>query len=353
MSGFDSIVDQEQPVRIIKSFLKNGAVPHALMFRGIEGVGKKDAAVAFAMACNCRGPHGRPSPEGDSGVPENRHRPPVCEPCGQCTSCRKILSGNHPDILHIKPIRSTIKIDQIRALRHTLALKPLEARWRVVILEQAETMNVSAGNALLKILEEPPQRTALILVVNRSSALLPTIVSRCETIRFNPISENRLATVLVEENGLEATHAAVLASMAQGSRLKAQAMARSDRHPSWFTRRNWLIRASGLANMDPGKKITVGTCLALAQRLSQNKEQLEEDLDILTSFIRDVLVIRHAPERIIHKDIAETVTQASKTRTVASLLSTMEALQDVERSLTTSANVRLNMETVCLGLAAT
>ena len=169
MPGFDSIIDQERPIRILLSLLFHGTIPHALLFTGIEGVGKKTAAVALAMACNCR-------------------RPVAVEPCGECAACRKIAAGAHPDILRVSPAGAMIKIDQIRELCQVLTMKPYEARVRVVIIADAHTLNPAAGNALLKMLEEPPARTVLILTAPQTGDLLPTIVSRCQHIRFKPIA---------------------------------------------------------------------------------------------------------------------------------------------------------------------
>ncbi|MCP4630816.1 MAG: hypothetical protein GY850_46010, partial [bacterium] len=183
MPGFESIIDQDRPIRILTTFLQKGTIPHALLFTGIEGVGKERAAIAMAMACNCA--------DNDAASDSERHgtsvsghsntiRPIITDPCGICKSCRIIASDNHPDIIRLKPSGPTIKIDQIRSTVQTLAMKPYEARWRLVIISDAQTMNPAAGNALLKVLEEPPGRTILILVAAHTTDLLPTIVSRCQ-----------------------------------------------------------------------------------------------------------------------------------------------------------------------------
>ena len=187
MPGFESIIGQDRPIRILTTFLQNGTVPHALLFTGIEGVGKQSAAVTFAMACNCTGDFSENKFEwrdnrtaDDHSTADPRH---ITNPCGNCKPCRKIESKNHPDIIRIKPSGVFIKIDQIRALCQTLAMKPYEAGIRVVLISDAQAMNPAAGNALLKVLEEPPTGTILILVANHTADLLPTIVSRCRHIR--------------------------------------------------------------------------------------------------------------------------------------------------------------------------
>ena len=111
---FDSITDQKRPVRILAAFLQKRNIPHALLFTGIEGVGKKDAALALAMACNCTGRKHKQADPFIDHLSSKNNLPTDVNPCGSCRSCRKILSGNHPDIIRIKPSGAYIKIDQIR-----------------------------------------------------------------------------------------------------------------------------------------------------------------------------------------------------------------------------------------------
>jgi DNA polymerase III delta' subunit len=251
--GFDSIIDQERPIRILTSLLVNGTIPHALLFTGIEGVGKKTAAVALAMACNCTG--GEAGTAG-AGAPS----PGAVGPCGECAACRKIVAGAHPDMLRVSPAGAMIKIDQIRELCQVLTMKPYEARVRVVIIADAHTLNPAAGNALLKMLEEPPARTALILTAPQTGDLLPTIVSRCQHIRFKPIARHHLAAILTRAYGVDPPEASLTAALAGGSLTRALAMRRSQ----WLQRRSWLM--AQLAAL-PRQSMTA--LLALAEKLSQ------------------------------------------------------------------------------------
>ena len=215
MPGFDDIIGQDRPLRLLATLLHKGSIPHALLFTGIAGVGKFRSAMAFAMACNCTHqshPHPSIRPAGPGSDLLQAARP-----CGQCISCRKIESGNHPDILIVQPSGAFIKIDQIRSLCDTLAMKPYEAKTRVVILTRAESMNASAGNALLKVLEEPPPQTILILTAVEKSDLLPTIVSRCQHVRFNPIPSQVLEQALVTTHGLDPQEARILSAASKNT----------------------------------------------------------------------------------------------------------------------------------------
>ena len=344
---FDSITDQKRPVRILAAFLQKRNIPHALLFTGIEGVGKKDAATAFAMACNCTGEkHRRPDQVIDNS---NRKQdlPAVVNPCGYCRSCRKIESGNHPDIIQIKPSGAFIKIDQIRGFCDTLAMKPYEARVRVVIISDAHAMNPSASNALLKMLEEPPDSSILILTACQISDLLPTIVSRCQHIRFNPVSVKSIETRLIENQGLAPDKASIIAAMANGSISRAFAMNNS----SWINRRNWLINAVGPNQSDqPGALFSMssGMLMAFAEMLNKNKDFLFDSLEIMKSWLRDLVIYNFHPEKIINKDLIEKIQYASQKIDIKSLLLKIDAIQAAQKDIQSNANLRLTLETMMM-----
>ena len=285
MPGFEAIIGQDRPIRILTTFLQNGTVPHALLFTGIEGVGKQSTAVTFAMACNCTGNNSEYKSEGENNRAADGHstpkRPRIINPCGNCKSCRKIESENHPDIIRLKPSGVFIKIDQIRALCLTLAMKPYEASMRVVLISDAQAMNSAASNALLKVLEEPPTGTILILVANHTSDLLPTIVSRCRHIRFNPISKTKMESVLVRKHGLDPENAMIIATMADGSFSRALHMHRTN----WINRRNWLI-----SELDSLSSESISRLLAFGEQLAKNKDALPVALEVMKSWLRDLVM---------------------------------------------------------------
>lgn len=322
MPGFDSIIDQERPLRALRTLLSHGTIPHALLFTGIEGVGKRSAAVAFAMACNCRSPLGT-------------------DPCGACSACRRIAADTHPDMLRVGPSGTQIKIDQIRELCRTLGMKPYEARVRVAIIADAHRMNAAAGNALLKMLEEPPAGTVLILTALQAADLLPTVVSRCRHFRFKPIAREPLAGMLEKVYGFPAAEAALTAAMSGGSVTRALAMHRS----RWVRRRDGFMRAiAGLADQP------VTQALALAERMTRSKEEVPEVLDMLASWIRDLAVARHDPGRILHQDRRDEIVSAAKRVDEAFCLDAAAALDEVRRRLPT-ANSRLGLEWLLTGMA--
>ena len=310
-------------------------------------MGKERAAVALAMACNCAGNReGSGSERVDAPTPDRSKisRSFTTQPCGGCKSCRKIGSGNHPDIIRLKPSGPFIKIDQIRTLCRTLAMKPYEAAMRVVFISDARALNPAAGNALLKMLEEPPARTILVLIAAHTSDLLPTIVSRCQHIRFNPISKINLESVLVREHGIDSEDAAVIATMAGGSISRALRMYRAD----WIKRRYWLI--DELESLSAG---SVNRLLALGAQLAKNKDDLPDALEVLKSWLRDLVIAKLHPARIIHHDLAPELQQAAKKMSLTSLLSKFETIQSTQNAIQAGTNIRLAMEFMLLKLSRT
>lgn len=351
MTGFESIIDQKQPTGILRTLLRKKNIPHALLFTGIEGVGKYDAAITFAMACNCAGLDSGQLSGNEIDYSDINHQDKeqttLGLPCGCCRACKKIQSDNHPDVLSIRPTGSFIKIDQIRALYQTLTMKPYEARYRVVIVAEAHRMNPAASNAFLKVLEEPPDQTVLILIAEKRSDLLKTVVSRCQNIKFNPISRNTLTAMLAEKEGNSSEDAFVLATMSKGSLSKARAMSRM----GWIDHRNWLIKAIGLDQREAMAAKPAGFLFSVSAQLAENKDTLEDYLEMIKSWLRDLIIFKYQPEKIIHQDCATTIKNISKKFTVNALLHKIESVQSTQLAIQRSnTNAKLAVDILMLKL---
>lgn len=323
VSGFDSIIDQERPIRALLSFLTHGTIPHALLFTGIEGVGKRTVAAAFAMACNCSRPRG-------------------AEPCGECSACRRIAADTHPDILRVSPSGPQIKIEQVRELCRRLEMKPYEARVRVAIVAEAHRMNANAANALLKMLEEPPPATVLILTAPQPADLLPTIVSRCRHLRFKPLARDLLAGMLASVYGVPTTEAALTAAMSGGSVTRALALHRR----GWARRRDWFL---SLVSELP--RCPVIDLLAAAERMARSKEDVPEFLELFESWLRDLAVAPLDPGRIVHQDRREAIVTAAAGLDDSFFDRAEAAAADLRRRLP-NANSRLGLERLLVETAA-
>lgn len=332
-TGFNAIVGQLPAIKQLKTLIRNGTLPHALLFTGDDGVGKRMTAMAFAMACNCRTLKSALAPHLQLNA---------VDACGECAPCRKISGGQHPDILQIVPISSVIKIDQIRTLLADLALKPNEAEYRVVIIANAEAMNPESGNALLKVLEEPPNRTLIILTARQTSDLLPTIVSRCRHIHFSPLDAMDIEDLLTRAEGVDLQSARTVASLCGGSYTRACQWI----DPKWLDRREWIIEALGQALESGATRLQ--PWLAFSEMLARRKDLVEESLEIITMWLRDLLVAHYAPAQVLNKDRLDALTMAAQKVRPRQLIACIDAVNHARASLKSNTNLRLTLDAMVL-----
>jgi DNA polymerase-3 subunit delta' len=284
-SGVKDLLGQTEVLTQLVAAARREHLHHCYIFEGPPQVGKHTAALRLAMAAACAW-------EGDE------------VPCGVCTSCRQIQRGVHPDVLLIEPDPErksrTISVDQVREVIRVVRLHRFSARWRTVIFDPADGLMPQAANALLKTLEEPPPGTGFILVTSRVSALLPTVRSRSQRVRFRAVPEDTLTAWLVAR-GVEATSAARLARLSMGCPGKALALA-----------------DGGLAELDKARDQLLNVLsegptelFDYAETLSQAKDArgaLERTLDALEGLLRDAaLVASSRGDRLLNADRPELV----------------------------------------------
>lgn len=267
---FSAVWGQPQAVDFLKRAAAQSRVAHAYLFSGPEGVGKRTTALAFAQALNCLEPKA-----GDA--------------CGTCAACRKIAARSHPDVMWLEPEGQAFKIEQVReVLQRNLRWKPLEGRTRVFALDQADALTAEAANSLLKVLEEPPEAVVIVLITSQPFALLPTIRSRCQEIRFRPLDAEVLAQWLVAEHGLPQANAAALARLSDGR--PAEALRLSE--PEVQEVRN---RVLDLAAALPGPEAWP----ELAAAMEEWQGEAVEPLVFLLTWFRDRLVLAQGgPQRL-------------------------------------------------------
>jgi DNA polymerase-3 subunit delta' len=182
---FDDFIGNRKVIDRLRLKLREGRFPHGLIFTGPEGVGKRTCALMIAKALNCT----------QGGADEF---------CDECTQCRKIDAGTHPDVLTVglEDEASEIKIAQIRALLQTLELRPLEGKNKVFLIDPADAMNPASANSLLKGLEEPPTNSFFILLSPNPQSLLITVRSRSQTYPFIPLTLEEMRTFSDDELSL-------------------------------------------------------------------------------------------------------------------------------------------------------
>lgn len=271
---------QPRAVETLRSALRTGAIHHAWLFAGPEGVGKELTAAAFAQALTCP-------------VKPN-------EGCGECASCRRIAHRNHPDVLWLMPEAEQvsrglagrsdftgtpsreIKVEQIRSLLERLSLRGLESDRKVAIVASAQEMNDKAQNAFLKTLEEPRPGTTLILISSAPDSLLGTIRSRCSRLNFGPLPKDFIAQRLQQERKLDPATASLVAVMAGGSLSRALEM-----DLEGLAHRKEIIAQFEEISFDK-----VGSMLGFAEVFSASRDDAEHALRILDVWTRDLAVLR-------------------------------------------------------------
>jgi DNA polymerase-3 subunit delta' len=207
----------------------------------------------------------------------------IDDACGECSSCFHIEAETHPDFIAVEPEGTMIKIGQIRALQEQVQLKPVAGHYRFVILNEAELMSEEAANALLKGLEEPPGQTILILVTSKLYAMLPTIVSRCQKIRFNPLTDQQVTMLLKQKKSYDPSQLARAAALAMGRIGLAMEMDPKSLETEWLKFRQ-------IFHCGPSSEM--GDLLALAQEYAQDRETTQRALQWIGLGLRDLLMIK-------------------------------------------------------------
>jgi DNA polymerase-3 subunit delta' len=273
---FREIIGHRRLIALLSRATAHDSLPPSLLFAGPRGVGKRRTAVALAETINCLEPVSPPPLPRDA--------------CGACPSCRRIARGVHPDVLMIEPgDLGSIKIEQIRDVVDRAGYRPFEGRRRVVIIDEAEAMVDAAQNALLKTLEEPPPASVFVLISSMPDALLPTVLSRCQRLRFGELSPAEVADALMRDHEYEEAEARAAAVDADGSIGRALSAASTDVTEAREAARHLLEQVARLG--DPGRLIDLArevTPSGGGKTSGGEREQLAACLRALASLLRDI-----------------------------------------------------------------
>jgi DNA polymerase III subunit delta' len=369
---WDSIIGQQRAKRTLRTALAGGRVPHAWLFTGMEGVGKDAAAIAVATYLRCERPQ-----------PEAVH-------CGACHGCTSTLSLQNANVRFVFALPSgksedarsdspmlklsdaeislvqeqvaqkaadpyhnitipraqQIKISSVREVRRDISMSATEPGWRVIVVSEAHQMGSEAANAFLKTLEEPSARTILILTSSSRERLLPTILSRCQEVRFEPLGEGEIAAGLVERHKVDRTTAALLAKLSGGSYSRAVEMIAGDIAQVRFDVITFLraaLKRSPIAVHAEVERLTA----------SSDRPRLEQTLALLQLWLRDAMALRvgASEEFVVNRDQLEDIQSFNRKFGQASVPQLISLVEESIRAIRSNAQIPLVFIVLALRVA--
>ncbi len=322
---FDKFIGNNHIKEVLRRLLVQKRVPHSLIFAGADGIGKKHFALESAKAFVCQNPQ--------SG-----------EACDVCAACRRadkfafpksddrdafkrVVFSEHSDIGLVIPYNKNILVDAIRELETEANFRPYEAAARFFIIDDADKMNDAASNALLKTLEEPPVSSYIFLITSRPDALLPTIRSRCQMLRFAPIDTKEIENYLIKTKQFSLDDAALLAKLSGGKLGHAQ---KTD-FEKFKQQRGTMLKVLESILIKENR----AELLRVAEEMNdaKNKDEYETRLTYLQTLIHDVWAIRNEADvqMLVNVDIISDLQNfaiRADSRRLAAWLSEIELLRE-------------------------
>ena len=324
MAGFSEIIGHNQIVEHLKNAIRMGKVSHAYILNGENAAGKMMLAEAFAMSLQCEA-------GGD-------------EPCMNCRSCNQAVAHNQPDIIYVsheKP--NVISVDDIRhQINNDIVIKPYSSKYKIYIMDEAEKMNGQAQNALLKTIEEPPAYGIILLLTTNADSFLPTILSRCITLNLKTVNEDLIKTHLMKKYQIPDYQAEVCAAFAQGNVGKAIQLASSEEFKE--------LKSSALSLVKKLEDMDLYELNGLIKEINGYKDIVQEYLDLLTLWFRDVLYMKATNDvnNLIFRDEVYDIKKQAARRSYQGIETILQAIEQSRVRLRANVNFDLVIELLLL-----
>lgn len=308
---WERIIGHDQIKAILRRALRAGRVGHAYLFMGPKGVGKATVARVLAASLVCG--------------------------CGDCPSCQRVLSGEHPDVSEIHPATQSFRIGQIRELNANVLLGPVEAPRKVYILHNVEKLTQEATNSFLRTLEEPPPSVVFILLAD-STDILSTIISRCQVLRFGALTVAQTLSVLraVAPQANKPIDAARRSLGSPGEALRYLDAANTDRLSSMLE----------LATNMPHLRATER--LQWMSRLEAEKDELNEYVSFLALWMRDVLCYKLGVDGEVALPYEAELRKQAAELPLANIVKRLKQLQDLLKGWGANTNRRMVIDQLFL-----
>lgn len=342
---FDNLIGNKENKELFKRLIKNERVPHSLLLTGKYGIGKKQFALEIARSFVC----------------QNLQDSFACNKCPACKRAskfnfpksddrdayKKVIFSEHPDIGMVIPYRKSILVDAIRKLDNAAFFLPYEGNARIFLIDDADKMNDSATNALLKTLEEPAETTYIFLITSRPSSLLPTILSRCQTIRFAPIETAEVENYLLQTKKYLPEDAKLLAKITNGS----IADALSINMENYFVQRTKMLDV--LRSLSNQRNFSI--LLKTSEELSdpKNKDSYEENLNILQNLIHDIWTLQNnSSTEIVNFDILQNLQHLAENTNKKSVSKWLMEIETLLENLKSNLNRKVATDALFMEMAS-
>ncbi|MBA2493439.1 MAG: DNA polymerase III subunit delta' [Acidobacteria bacterium] len=345
---FNKLIGNNHIKETLRRMLATDRVPHSLLFAGVEGIGKKQFALELAKSFVCQNPKN-------------------FEACDICAACKRadkftfpkpddkdahkeVIFSEHADIGLVIPYNKNILIDAVRNLEKEANFRPFEAKARFLLIDEAEKLNTAkdnAANALLKTLEEPPPTSYIFLITSRPDALLPTILSRCQTLRFAPIAPTEIENYLLETKKFSPDDAAILARLSRGSIGHALSMDLS-RFPAQRDVMSKVLESLLI-------KQNRTTLLRTAEEMNdaKNKDSYNASLEILETLIHDIwkLTLGNSEENIVNADIKNNLKKLAENADSKRLASWLTEIETMRENFNVNLNKKIATDALFMQMA--
>ncbi len=321
--GFSTVLGQELVKKELQRQINGNTLNHAYLIHGNPGLDPQGFAKVFAQGILCMEKQGE-------------------IPCGRCIACKKVLSNNHEDLV-IYP-EETLKVDNVRSLEKDIHIKPYSSGKKIYIINHGEGMTPQGQNALLKTLEEPPSFGIILIVARSKESLLPTIQSRCQGLGLKPVSREEIYDALKNTWGYDEEKARAAAKIAGG---KIKTALRFLEDEDYENRRKQLFV---LYSEMREKGITAS--LEALERLSIEKDQIDEVLDLSFSFFRDLLLYKalQKPEWLIHGDQEKLIASLGKNCSREGILGSLKEVEKMQGYTRANVSTKSILEMLVLNI---
>ncbi len=321
--NFSDIYGHDKTIRALKRAIEKNHIFHCYLFLGEEAIGKKQVALSFAKTLLCK--------NGNT------------EPCNACNSCLKFDSWNHPDLEFIEPEKGLIKKEVIDKLIKSMNISPLESKRKIVIIDDCHHMGMEAQNALLKTLEEPPSYVNIILITSNIKNLIPTIVSRSQLLKFNPVEDQIIVDLITSRYGKSQEEASFIAHFTKGSIGRSISLCEAS---EFFERRDNLINT--IHSILKGDRMNIFNSMDF---FIENKDQIDEIMDIMLYWFRDLLIYKEIGNSplILNRDKVELLSNETYLD-IDRINDIIDGIMETKRLINQNVNFQLAVETMLLNM---